>query len=357
MRWLRAHVARAHAPPAALDWDVSVAAGAMSALHLACAMLVERGDVVLCERHTFTAGRDLFVAAGARLVAVETDADGLVPAALAAALRALDRAAAGRARRRVLYTIPVGQNPTGARLAPARYAAVYALCAEHGVTIVEDDAYFYQQYDLADGAPGGGARGAGRDALGPSFLSLDARGIVLRIDTFSKALCPGFRLGWVTGSRELVAAYDALAFVSSQHGSSLALAVLGRVLEHWGEAGFDRHVRALQAGLAARCRALLAALDAHRVRELASWAPPRAGMFLFLRLRGDVAGLERARGPALVASMAEHGVAALDGDVCAVGGDAASAPACLRLSFALPEGEYDEAIRRLRALLLSFRDA
>lgn len=35
--------------------------------------------------------------------------------------------------------------------------------------------------------------------LGPSYLSLDTDGRVIRLDTFSKILAPGLRLGWVTG--------------------------------------------------------------------------------------------------------------------------------------------------------------
>ena len=88
-------------------------------------------------------------------------------------------------------------------------------------------------------------------------------------------------------------------------------------------------------------------------------------MFLCLKLREPE--LCDARGAALEAAMREHKVAVLTGDVCAVpcretaaapgdggrgGGDEA---AYLRLTFVLPEDEYDEAARRLRAMLLSLR--
>ena len=169
---------------------------------------------------------------------------------------------------KLLYIVPVGQNPTGSRLsayaaffvfaapflcfwprvgtlplsqraltsnrrpnpqtlpqefeprAPppifgstrGRYEHIYRICARHGLVIVEDDAYYYMQH-RADAASRAlpGLRG-----LGPSFLSIDSDGRVLRLDSFSKLLAPGFRLGWVSGASSLVEAYDRVAYTSSQ---------------------------------------------------------------------------------------------------------------------------------------------
>ena len=117
--WLREHVQQQHAPPLA-SWSVSLAAGSMSSVDLAIAMLVDPGDVVLLEEFSFTAGthhtppltHHLFQtnrfhptsciqplqpgigalrASGARLVPLANDEDGLVPDALEAACVALAR--------------------------------------------------------------------------------------------------------------------------------------------------------------------------------------------------------------------------------------------------------------------------
>lgn len=70
-----------------------------------------------------------------------------------------------------------------------RYEHIYRICTRHGLVIVEDDAYYYMQH-RADAASRAlpGLRG-----LGPSFLSIDSDGRVLRLDSFSKLLAPGFR--------------------------------------------------------------------------------------------------------------------------------------------------------------------
>jgi DNA-binding transcriptional MocR family regulator len=69
----------------------------------------------------------------------------------------------------------------GAVTPVARRREIYALCRRHGVLILEDDPYFYLQF-----APGGGAP-RGLRGLGESYLSLDADGRVIRLDSFSKA--------------------------------------------------------------------------------------------------------------------------------------------------------------------------
>ncbi|MDC0525887.1 hypothetical protein OAO87_02715 [bacterium] len=55
------------------------------------------------------------------------------------------RRAAGLPPAKMLYTVPIGHNPTGSRLAPERYAAIYAIAQRFGFAILEDDAYYYLQ--------------------------------------------------------------------------------------------------------------------------------------------------------------------------------------------------------------------
>ena len=75
------------------------------------------------------------------------DDDGLIPEALREAL-----AHAGRPRRRAkfLYTIPNFHNPAGVTLAVERRAEMLAICAEHGVVVVEDNPYGLLGFDRPD---------------------------------------------------------------------------------------------------------------------------------------------------------------------------------------------------------------
>lgn len=76
----------------------------------------------------------------------------------------------------MLYTIPVGSNPTGASLTLERKQKVYNIAREFDLLILEDDPYYWMQYSAA---------------RVPSFLSMDVDGRVLRFDSFSKLLSAG----------------------------------------------------------------------------------------------------------------------------------------------------------------------
>merc|ERR1712048_820553 len=106
-------------------------------------------------------------------------------------------------------------------LASERYYDIYAIARRFNILIIEDDAYFYEQHSVRERTVICGSSPKRRkenvDAseedlpglrLGPSFLSLDGDGRVLRLDSFSKFLAPGFRLGWVTGPQPLIDKYS-----------------------------------------------------------------------------------------------------------------------------------------------------
>ncbi|KAL1526871.1 hypothetical protein AB1Y20_015562 [Prymnesium parvum] len=332
--WLHRHVATLHRPPCA-GWAVCLAAGSTSSLHILFSALADRGDCVLVEEHTFTAALDILASAGIRAVPVALDEHGLLPASLDAQCAAL---AAEGLSPRFLYTIPVGQNPTGSRLPEARYAEVYAICRAWGLSIIEDDPYFYQQHradDDGDGEVPGLAR------LGKSYLSVDEDGRVVRLDSFSKILAPGFRIGWVSGAPAFVRLYDAHAFISSQWGCSLSMMLLSQLLAQ--EGWFEARVRELQRTLRARCRALVRAAREH-LGERVSFRTPPAGMFLWCTFNGTPPSTRE-----LIAAMRQHGVCVLPSSFTSA--TKTDSCASVRLSFVLDDAQLDEAALRLGQLV------
>ncbi|KAJ1503852.1 hypothetical protein HMI54_001480 [Coelomomyces lativittatus] len=83
---------------------------------------------------------------------------------------------------RVLYTIPTAHNPTGITTSLKRRQAILKVAEKHDLIIVEDDPYFYLQ----------------ASPYVPSYLSLAPYGRVIRLDSMSKVLSAGIRIGWVT---------------------------------------------------------------------------------------------------------------------------------------------------------------
>lgn len=88
----------------------------------------------------------------------------------------------------------MGQNPTAGVLSMKRRKQIYTLCQKYDIIILEDDPYWFLQYDLFTELPDNDTF---LSALAPSYMTIDTDGRVLRFDTFSKTMAPGCRLGWV----------------------------------------------------------------------------------------------------------------------------------------------------------------
>ena len=142
-------------------------------------MLIEPGDVVLVEEPSYLAALQAFALAGARVVPVACDDDGLDPDAVAAA--------AAEHGARLLYTIPTFHNPTGRTLPLERRRALAAVAERHGLWLIEDDPYGELRY---------------RGEPLPSLATLRRRGPHARASRrCRRSPRPGCAIGWVRTPR------------------------------------------------------------------------------------------------------------------------------------------------------------
>ncbi|KAK9863759.1 hypothetical protein WJX84_010441 [Apatococcus fuscideae] len=196
-QWVKAHTNAQHHPPASGKHDVLITNGSNHTLEVLLAMLVGPGGCLLCEEFTYPhVVESVGIPLGIRLHGVAMDADGLQPDSLRQVLQGVKDS--GAALPKVLYTIPTGQNPTGAIASLERKKAVYQICQQEDIIILEDDPYYYLQFSTGPGEQ------PGLQSLEPSYLSMDVDGRVARLDTFSKFLVPGLRLGWLTAHPTLL---------------------------------------------------------------------------------------------------------------------------------------------------------
>ncbi len=159
--------------------DVVVTIGGQQALDLVARLFLDPGDVVLAEGPTYVGALGVFQAAQAQVVHVPMDHDGLIPAALEAAIA--DVARSGR-RAKFLYTIPTYQNPAGVTLTEERRERVLDICERAGLLVIEDDPYGRLSF-------------GGEDA--PRPLRARRREGVFYLSTFSKTIAAGLRVGWI----------------------------------------------------------------------------------------------------------------------------------------------------------------
>lgn len=243
----------------------------------------------------------------------------------------------------------MGQNPTSGLLSVKRRKEIYALVQKFDIIIIEDDPYWYLQYPSANALSvktrgkavstnfptdiahnyntTSGGRSSGfpfLDSLVPSYLSIDVDGRVLRLDTFSKTVAPGCRLGWITAQPAVVEKVQLITETGTQQPSGFVQSLIAELLlgpsahgdpgkggskdgSGWGIDGWVRWLEGLRGNYERRMQIMAKILDEgqfliqeslrrssispsdadeyqvlHKT-QLYDFAYPMAGMFLWLR--------------------------------------------------------------------------
>ncbi|RAL66183.1 hypothetical protein DID88_005855 [Monilinia fructigena] len=144
LRWVTEHTEIVCNPPYA-DWGCTLSVGSTSALEQTYRIFCERGDYVLSEEYTFASAVETAAPLGIKFLGVKMDAEGLLPEALDEILSNWDEKARGARKPFVLYTVPSGQNPTGATQGIKRRHAIYKVAQKHDLYILEDEPYYFLQ--------------------------------------------------------------------------------------------------------------------------------------------------------------------------------------------------------------------
>jgi DNA-binding transcriptional MocR family regulator len=124
--------------------DVMVTVGSQMALDLTTRIFCDPGDVILAEAPSYVGALGTFQAYQAQVVHVAMDDDGLIPAALVAAIEAC-RAANRKVK--LLYTIPNFHNPAGVTMSDDRRGVIAEICRRAGIAILEDNPYGLLGFD------------------------------------------------------------------------------------------------------------------------------------------------------------------------------------------------------------------
>ncbi len=299
--------------------EILVTSGARQAIDLVARAVLGPGDVAVVESPTFAGLLASLQATGARVLPMPVDADG-------ADVAALERILARHEIKLVALQESL-QNPTGASLSPDRRARLLELARTRGFFVLDDGVYATLCFD---GVP---AR----------RLRAEAPSHVIYIDSLSKTIGGGLRLGWIAAGGPVRARLVQLKIDSDIHSAALPQHLAARYLRG------DRHEAMLARALPVyrrRCEALAAALERHLGHD-ADWRVPQGGHHLWLTLRDPVD--ERA----LYAEALRAGVSFLPGGAVMA---EPSTQTSMRLSFALVEPELlDEGVRRLASALREVR--
>lgn len=254
--------------------QIVVVHGSQQAIDLCARLLLDAGDAFVFEDPGYLIARRCFEATGAECLPVPVDSEGLDPAALPE-----------RDCVRLAYVTPSHQFPLGGVLPIGRRLALLQWAQRHDAWIVEDD---------YDGEFRYGQRPI--DAL----QSVDSDGRVIYIGTFSKALSPQLRLGYLVLPPELVPVFRQAKRLADRHAPVLEQRVLAALIEG---GTYERHVRRMRRENERRRAALLDAIARYLPRD-AHVSGTAAGLHIVLWLPSIVVRDEGA----LVTSARSRGV-------------------------------------------------
>jgi DNA-binding transcriptional MocR family regulator len=111
--------------------------------------------------------------------------------------------------------------------------------------------------------------------------SIDGRGSVLSLGTFSKVLFPGLRIGWIAADHRHIEGLSEIRGLSDDCGSTMIQAALNELCV---SGGYQKHLELVNRIHTRRMRAALDALSRHIPPEKATWTRPRGGYLIWLTL-------------------------------------------------------------------------
>jgi GntR family transcriptional regulator/MocR family aminotransferase len=228
-----------------------IVSGAQQAIDITARTLLDEGDVVWLEDPGYPRARGSLLGAGARVISVPLDQEGLN---VEAGQRLGERA-------RLAYVTPSHQYPLGITMSLARRLALLNWAQSVGAWILEDD------YDSE-------FRYRGRPLA--SLQGLDTHGQVIYLGTFSKVLFPALRLGYLVLPPELVEPFTAMRAFYGRHSPTLEQAILADFI---AEGHFLRHIRRMRS-LYAHRQQLLIEMVRRELRGVLEVAEHEAGMHL-----------------------------------------------------------------------------
>lgn len=301
--------------------NVIVTASSQQALDLVAKALLDPGDVVFVEAPSYLGALQAFAAFQAHMVTVPMDDEGMRTDMLESRIQAMHSKGE---KLKMIYTVSSFQNPAGVTLSLERRQKLLEISARYNLPIIEDSPYHDLRYE---GQPI------------PAMASMNHNGRVIYLQTFSKILSPGIRLGWIIGPEDFVRKV-ALAKQATDLCTSPFIQYIA--LEFCGRGYLAPHIGFLKQEYKKKKDGMLDALQEFFPAEV-HWTKPEGGLFLWVELPKGIDTTEMLP-EALAAKVAYVGGTGFFPD-----GEGEN---CMRLNFSFSTPEMNrEGIRRLAEIV------
>lgn len=305
---------------AGLD-NIMITSGSQQGLDLVSKVLLDPGDTLIVELPSYLAALNAFRSYGGEMAGIPMDDEGMQIDILEETLAKLKN---DGKKVKFIYTISNFQNPAGVTMSLARRKKILEVAKKYEVLILEDNPYDKLRFE---GEPI------------PSIYSLDNEGYVISLGTFSKILCPGLRLAWILGNKEII---DKLVIM--KQATDLCTTVLNQLIayEYCCQNDIDKNIESNVEIYRRKRNAMLEALDKYFPVEV-TWTKPQGGFFVFATLPEYIDTGE------MFKEAIEENVAYVPGGPFFADGKGQNT---MRLSFCFPSVEdIDEGIKRLGKII------
>ena len=240
--------------------NIFLTSGAGGACQVYVDAFINPGDVVMMDEFCYHGSLNMFLKKGARPCHVSMDQDGLIPEELE---KAIQENIKNGDRPKLIYTISVYHNPTGATINLERRKKIVEISNKYEIPIVENESYADIHIDGPE--------------LPPAMIGLDSEEGVLHISAFTKLMGCGLRLGFGAFPESARDSLDKVGFgLSPSHLTSMAV-------HEYLKDNKSAYVSGVASSLGRKRDAMLRSLGEY-FPPSCTWTEPKGGMMIWMKL-------------------------------------------------------------------------
>ncbi len=238
--------------------NILITCGSQQALDFSGKLLLDEGDIVLCESPTYLAAISALKAYGPRFVEVPTDDKGMI-------IEELEKILETQKGIKLIYVIPDFQNPTGKTWSIERRHEFIELVKKYEIPVIEDNPYGELCFE---------------NEILPSLKSMDRSGNVIFTSTFSKTFCPGLRIGWIAADAKFIEKY-----ILIKQGADLCTSMRSQmeIATYMDVFDFEAHIQKLVTVYRKRRDVMVETLG-KTMPQGVTFTHPQGGLFLWVEL-------------------------------------------------------------------------
>ena len=238
--------------------DLIITSGSQQGLDFAGKIFLNEGDVVLVESPSYLGALNAFKSYCPTFIEVPTDNNGMIVEELEKILESTENV-------KMIYVIPDFQNPTGKTWSMERRNKFMDVINKFEIPVVEDNPYGELRFE---------------GEILPSLKSMDEKGLVIFLGSFSKIFCPGYRIGWVCASPQILSKFVFVKQGADLQASTISQREVSKFIEVYD---LDAHVEKIKTVYKKRRDLMLSTIKEY-FPEGIEYTHPEGGLFTWIEL-------------------------------------------------------------------------